>query len=355
MTEPITTAAHKSKRRIAFLTAVAGLALWLLASVYGTFCAWALANVVSEDTSAWLLVTVGAAVGLLVAFAIVWTAVTHAAGSVHTAFYDLIVDVEDLRWRRAVELGEGLGLAMGVPAPRIWLVTRSTLPNALAVGIRPDRTDVYLTAGLTDLLTRDEQERSRQRHGIDRRFDVALGTVGYAIGGGRRPRGNLSQLGPPSLDPVAPTRALGLIGWMTKRLTLEWGGEGSDAAAMGYTRHPRALYSALVKLDRDQRDVGVIPISTRQLWFEYPLDEASATTDRTAQRPVALTRRIAHVADELRAIDPSWEPPPPCSAGTSSAAPALRAGLSSGRRAPVVLEPGLDAAGSKRMRWPHLM
>lgn len=312
VTEPFATAAHRSKRRIAVLAGAGGLGLWLLASVYGTFGAWALANVVSEGTSVWLLVAVGAAVGLLVAFAIVWTAVTHAAGRVHTAFYDLIVPVEDPRWRRAVGLSEGLALAMGIPVPRVWLIALDA-PNALAVGIRPDRTDVYLTTGLTDLLTRDEQEAVLASVMASiARFDVALGTVGYAIGDGLVDLAAIFR----SWDPrawipwllVAP---FGVMGWMTKRMTLEWRGEGGDATAIGYTRHPRALHSALVKLDRDRRDVGVVPISTRQLWFEYPLDETSATTDRTSQRPVALTRRIACVADELKALDPNWEPPAP--------------------------------------------
>ena len=304
--------AQRSKRRLVALTVLAGALLWGLLTILGTFGAWALANAVWQARTWPALIAAGAGLGLIGAVAITGTAVRHAGGRVHAAFRNRLVAVDDLRWRRVVSLTEGLAISIGIPAPKIYVISLDA-PNAMAVGIHPDRTAVYLTTGLMDALTRDEQEAvlASVMVSIARR-DIAIGTAGYAIGDGLVDLSRMFRDRDPRSWPFAAVLApFGVMGWITKSLVLRWRGEGSDTAAMAFTRNPAALHSALVKIRRDQQDVGVIPLSTRALWFEYPLDEASATTARTAQRPVSLDRRIELVARALRSIDPSWDPAAP--------------------------------------------
>lgn len=240
--------------------------------------------------------------------------VRHAGGRVHAAFRNRLVSVDDLRWRRAVSLTEGLAISIGIPAPKIYVISLDA-PNAMVVGIHPDRTAMYLTTGLMDALTRDEQEAvlASLMVSIARR-DIALGTAGYAIGDGLVALSRMFGERDPRSWPFAAVLApFGLMGWITKSLVLRWRDPWRRQRHRRHGVHAQPCRPPLraVKIHRDQQDVVVIPLNTRALWFEYPLDEASATTARTAKRPVSLDRRIELVARALHSIDPSWDPPAP--------------------------------------------
>jgi heat shock protein HtpX len=310
MPAPLADAARRSKRRLVLLTSFACFALGTLLSVFGTFFVWAWSSLLWHEAPVPVLVGAGVALGLALASALVWAAVGHAAGRVHDQLGPLVIDPADRRWRRAAGLMEPLAIAVGVPSPRVWIV-RLDAPNALAVGVRPESTEVYITTGLMDLLTRDEVEAVLASVVASiGRFDVALGTVGYAVGDGLVDLAGISHGWDPRGWPITVALApFGLTGWLTKALVLRWRGEGSDAAGMAFTRYPPALYTALLKLQRDTRGVGTVPISTRHLWYEYPDHEVSGNSYGSRQRPPSLGRRVLQVASALRAVDPSWEPP----------------------------------------------
>ena len=130
---------------------------------------------------------------------------------------------------RLHNLTESLCVAAGLPKPSLFVVAEPA-PNSLTVGLARPSACVVVTSGLLEQSSRMELE-AVLAHELShiRRGDMAVSTV---VAGG---------LGP--LFAVAP----GLAGGLSRRL-LEGREAAADVAAIGLTRYPPALVSALERM-----------------------------------------------------------------------------------------------------------
>jgi heat shock protein HtpX len=303
---------RQCRRRVIALTLVAAGALTLELSLVGMFTAWAGGGLVLNPVPGWVVIGGGLAIGLALAVLILWYCVVQPPRSLLDDTAPLAVANDDGRLHRLEGLSDGLAIAAGVPPPRVRLI-RENAPNAIAVGRRPDDTTIVVTTGLADLLSRDEQEAVlASLTAAIGRYDIALGTIGYPIA---ETLGDLSRTFLHKDPRSWPLGALALPFWAVGRLvewmSLRWRGEGADAAGMSFTRYPPALYTALQKLQTDALEVAVASQGTRHLWFEYPTRPAGAHAAAGQWRTPDLHHRLDLVADALRELDPTWQPPRP--------------------------------------------
>ena len=309
---PMEFEATRGRRRLFALTTFAVCCFGAMLSIYGVFLAWLVLDHPFDVAFPWLVISVGVLLGFAAAGVVVWIDLAHAKAPIE-AFLAKALEPNrvDQAVVRASELVAGVSIAAGVPAPSVHVVLHGC-PNALAVGMKPESTDLYVTTGLLGLLNRDEQEAvvASVVTSIGR-YDVACGTVAYAVGSGLSDM-SLMWLSndPRSWVITALLSPFWLAGWITHRLVLRWSGAERDAEAMAYTRYPPALHSALMKLRDDYHDFGPVPADTGHLWFETPALEIDHRTGEPRRLNATLDRRIEQVARALQAIDPTWTPPP---------------------------------------------
>lgn len=175
-------------------------------------------------------------------------------------------------------LVEGLAISADVPAPRLAIVD-DPAPNAFAVGRRPETAIIGVTTGLLTALSRDETE-AVVSYEISRiaSLDISLCTWAVAMTGH-------------TIETWEKTEHLSVtIGlWIPKLLAqrlrafvLRGQAAQQDMLAVRFTRNPRALLDALVKLQYDGRVVGRVTSATAPLWLEPPVAGASRLDDRIA-------------------------------------------------------------------------
>jgi heat shock protein HtpX len=187
---------------------------------------------------------------------------------------------------------EALAIAAGIPPPRFARVDDAA-PNSFGVGTRPENTVIGITAGLDDLLTRDELEAvlayeiSRVRS-----LDVALSSWTVALTGS-------------AIDALDDGGLAALIGFVPLRLArrlqvwaLRGVGPERDRAAIRFTRHPQALVDALEKLHADPSQVTRVSRATAPLWIEVPAPTGTASkSERRLAAELGLENRIAELRD----------------------------------------------------------
>lgn len=135
---------------------------------------------------------------------------------------------DEERWPRPFGLIDGLCATMGLTAPTVWVVDDGCA-DAMVVGTSPRSVALVVTTGLLDRLDPVQlegvlaHELSHVKHG-----DVALGTVAAVL--------------------VLPLAGFGDVG----RLVHRWRGRGvelrTDLSAVGVTRYPPGLQSALQEM-----------------------------------------------------------------------------------------------------------
>ena len=209
-----------------------------------------------------LLVVVGVVVAVPVAvvlwaglIALLWRA---APGLVVNGLGAEPADPEG--FARLHNLTESLCVAAGLPKPTL-LVVAHDVPNSLTVGLTRRSAYLVVTSGLTAKLSRLELE-AVLAHELShiRRGDMAVSAAAGAT------------LGP--LLGIAPGAGRRLAGRL-----FEGREAAADVAAMGLTRYPPALVSALERM-RDETSGRVVPGSAASalLWNVAP---ASAGTSDT--------------------------------------------------------------------------
>jgi heat shock protein HtpX len=197
----------------------------------------------------------GVAVGLIVLWATAWPyAVVAFAAS--TAFLAVVIwwaaeplarraldgaRADPRRHARLINLVEGLCATIGVRQPALRVRPEASL-NAAVCGRRRRSATLVVTQGLLDELGRLELEGVlAQLLTRIRCYDMLPATVTVATLG----------IGASFLSPPEPVTAL-------------------DRAAVGFTRYPPALASALEKMEMKGTEVRGASRSTALLWFAAP-------------------------------------------------------------------------------------
>lgn len=185
---------------------------------------------------------------------------------------------------------EGLAIAAGIPAPRVYVV-EDVAPNAFATGRNPQNAAIAVTTGLLEKMNRVELEGviGHEMSHI-RNYDILVTTIAVTLTavvvllsdwlirsmwlGGRRSRS--SQGNPLAIVFVAAGLILAILAPLfaqlvkaavsRRRETL------ADVSAVELTRYPPGLISALHKLHDDRTVVRTASRATAHLWIESPLD-----------------------------------------------------------------------------------
>jgi heat shock protein HtpX len=184
---------------------------------------------------------------------------------------------------------EGLAIAAGIPAPRLYLID-DTAPNAFATGRDPAHAAIAVTTGLLEKLDRLELEGvlAHEMSHI-KNYDIRLATLVTVLVGvvvltsdvfqrsmlwgrrrGHRGRGGsgLVVLAGLVLALLAPVCA------QLMRLAISRNREYlADASGALLTRYPEGLASALEKISADPEPLEVASKATAHLYIINPLRE----------------------------------------------------------------------------------
>jgi heat shock protein HtpX len=189
----------------------------------------------------------------------------------------------------------GLAISADVPAPR-FAILEDPAPNAFAIGRRPEQAIVVLTSGLLATLSRDETEAVLS-YEISRiaSLDIALSTWAVAVTGQTIEQWETSSRLTVRIGLWVPK----LLAERLRSLSLRGQTAQQDMLAVRFTRNPRSLLDALVKLEADDRVIAHTSTATAPLWLEYPGWEGPS-----------LAERIAGLRDLLREPPTATAPAP---------------------------------------------
>jgi heat shock protein HtpX len=183
---------------------------------------------------------------------------------------------------------EGLALAAGIPAPRMYLIEDSA-PNAFATGRDPGHASICLTRGLLSKLDRLELEGVMAHEMAHvRNYDirymsmvaVLVGSIVFAAdllrrrlfwGTGRARRGR-SQ-GALVLVAVAAAFLAPVVAMLLRAAVSRQREFLADASGAQLTRYPEGLARALEKIAADTEPLEVANRGSAHLYFVNPLLE----------------------------------------------------------------------------------
>lgn len=230
---------------------------------------------------------------LAVGFSIAMTWGSYFASDKIALSMSRAVPADPARDRQLINIVEGLALAAGIPAPRVYIID-DTAPNAFATGRNPEHAAVAVTRGLIAKMSRDELEGviAHELAHVKNRdtlvMTIAVTLVGIIVlladwllralwwGGGSRDRGRGGGLGVPFailgliLLILAPIFAQLLQFAISRRREFL-----ADAEGVLLTRYPPGLINALNKLKEDQTVVRTASRATAHLWIEAPIARAA--------------------------------------------------------------------------------
>jgi heat shock protein HtpX len=211
---------------------------------------------------------------------------------------------------------EGLALAAGLPAPRVYVVD-DPAPNAFATGRSPQQGVTVFTTGLLQKMSRPQVEAvaAHELSHIANRDSmigvlaaVLVGVVMVAsrfalrllfYGGGRRRGGRNSGGGAPALVLGLAVLVIAPLFAMLLRFAISRRRESlADANAVRLTRNPDAMISALEVLAGDHSSVDFAHGFAAHLWIEEPEDPQPSFVDRLFATHPPIPERIK----ALRAI-----------------------------------------------------
>lgn len=252
----------------------------------------------------------GAAIGLVIALASAWASYYYSDGLVlamsgaHEADRD--------RYRFLYNTVEGLAIAAGVPAPRVYVIDDSA-PNAFATGRDPQHAVVVVTTGLLEKLDRLEVE-GVVAHELAhiRNYDVRVMTlaavmVGTVVllsdwllrslwwGGGGRRRGGRDGGGAAAILALVGVVAAVLAPLVAQLLHLALSRNReylADASGALLTRYPEGLASALAKIATDREPLEAANRATAHLYIENPLRERRGWLDGLFNTHPPIDERI---------------------------------------------------------------
>jgi heat shock protein HtpX len=234
-------------------------------------------------------------VGLLGVFgivAIVWSLIGYYSGAsiVLAASQARRVSREQapVLW----DVVEEMSIAAGIPMPAVYVIADAA-PNAFATGRDPKHASVAVTAGLLQMMSRDElqgviaHEMSHVRN-FDIRFATLVGVLVGMIaliadfflrstffggfGGGRR--GNNDSGGAGAiffLIAILLAILAPFFAWMVQLAVSRHREYLADASGVELTRNPLGLAHALQKIAADPRPLQVATRATAHLYIANPL------------------------------------------------------------------------------------
>lgn len=196
------------------------------------------------------------------------------------------------QYQRLHNLVDGLCIGAGIPKPRVYVID-DPAPNAFATGRNPEHGAIAVTTGLLDRMDRIELE-GVLAHELShiKNYDVLVSTIAVVLAGvvalvadfalrflwwgGPRHRNDSSE-------GKGPAAILGVVGLVVIVLApiaaqlLQFAVSRrreslADFSAVGITRYPPGLISALEKLRDDSSVVHSASRATAHLWIESPLD-----------------------------------------------------------------------------------
>ena len=168
-------------------------------------------------------------------------------------------------------LVSGLCIAHGFRHPNLFIVADSA-PNMMMVGKNSSLGNLIVTTGLLEQLNRVELE----------------GLITHELS---RTRNRLAFLD--STTAILVARPLyfipALVNWVATKIFASWAVAETDLQAVGLTRYPTALASALKSLDTDGRELKINPMFCRHLWINPPVDALISASFTTSDRIAALS------------------------------------------------------------------
>jgi len=186
---------------------------------------------------------------------------------------------------------EEMSIAAGVPMPAVYVIADAA-PNAFATGRDPKHASVAVTAGLLQMMSRDElQGVIAHEMSHVRNFDIRFATlVGVLVGmialvadfflrstffggfGGRR--GNNDSGGAGAiffLIAILLAILAPFFAWMVQLAVSRHREYLADASGVELTRNPLGLAHALQKIAADPRPLQVATRATAHLYIANPL------------------------------------------------------------------------------------
>jgi heat shock protein HtpX len=272
-------------------------------------------------------------IGLLGVFgivAIVWSLIGYYGGSgivlAASRAQRITRDQAPILW----DVVEEMSIAAGIPMPAVYVIN-DPAPNAFATGRDPRHAAVAVTAGLLQMMSRDElqgviaHEMSHVRN-FDIRFAMLVGVlVGMValvsdfflrstfLGFGRRDSNNSGGAGAIFfliaivLAILAPFFAL-----MVQMAVSRHREYLADASGVELTRNPLGLAHALQKIAGDPRSLRVATRATAHLYIANPLkgkkDKDSAglfDTHPPIQKRIEILLAMAHAGPDALAAAPT--------------------------------------------------
>jgi heat shock protein HtpX len=228
---------------------------------------------------------------------------------------------------------EEMSIAAGIPMPAVYVIG-DPAPNAFATGRDPQHASVAVTAGLLEMMSRDElqgviaHEMSHVRN-FDIRFAMLVGVLVGMIaliadfflrstffGFGRRDNNNSGGLGAIFfliaivLAILAPFFAL-----MVQMAISRHREYLADASGVELTRNPLGLAHALQKIAGDPRSLRVATRATAHLYIANPLKAKKVKesaglfdTHPPIQKRIDILLAMAHAGPDALAPAPSVPP-----------------------------------------------
>jgi heat shock protein HtpX len=195
-------------------------------------------------------------------------------------------------YRRLYNVVEGLCIAGGIPAPRIYVID-DVAPNAFATGRNPQHAAIAVTTGLLAMMDRVELE-GVVAHELShiRNYDILVSTLAVTMvgaialasdfgirflwwNGGRRGRDDREGGNPAGFLLILLGFFLLLLAPIVARLlqfAISRRRESlADASGVEMTRYPPGLISALEKLKADTTVTHSASRATAHLWIEQPV------------------------------------------------------------------------------------
>ncbi len=209
---------------------------------------------------------------------------------------------------------EGLAIAAGLPAPRIYVIDDSA-PNAFATGRDPTRAVICVTTGLMGKLNRVELEgvighEMSHIKGYDIRLmalvavlagtvvlisDWLLRSMWYGRGIGRRRR---TEGGPVILVLALLAAVLAPLIATLIRLAISRSREYlADAQGALLTRFPEGLASALEKIAADTEPLEAANKATAHMYIYNPLRERGGTLNAMFQTHPPIEERVRRLRE----------------------------------------------------------
>ncbi len=281
--------------------------------------------------------TYSAGLGLLGVFgvvAIVWSLIGYYGGSSivlgASRAQRVTRDQAPVLWN----VVEEMSIAAGIPMPAVYIIN-DPAPNAFATGRDPQHASIAVTAGLLEMMSRDElqgviaHEMSHVRN-FDIRFAMLVGVLVGMIAliadfflrstmfGGMGRRDNNSGGGAGAiflLIAIVLAILAPIFAWMVQMAISRHREYLADASGVELTRNPLGLAHALQKIAGDPRSLRVATRATAHLYIANPLKgkktkESAGLFDThpPIQKRIDILLAMAHAGTDSLMPAPSAPP-----------------------------------------------